>query len=150
MHKQCECFLLHGCTLGPSSRPVSDPLPLLTLSSSPTLHHTAGVASSARDGLRLGARSTCARPGCRRRRATYGGHELRGPWRKGATWQANRDIYERRHGVATRKLVRIGTRKLPCFARTHTRLIWFLNVVTNSLLLFSYFSLYVTSDVPGQ
>jgi hypothetical protein len=57
---------------------------------------------------------------------------------------------KRRHRVATRKLVRIGTRKLPCFARTHTWLIWFLNVVTNSLLLFSYFSLYVTSDVAGQ
>jgi hypothetical protein len=55
------------CTPNTQTVSVSDHLPPAHLSSSPT-HRTAGVATSARDGLRLAAPSTCARPGCRRRR----------------------------------------------------------------------------------
>jgi hypothetical protein len=90
MHKQCECFLLHLRSIQSSCLRSSASAHAFFLPH--TLHRAAGVASSARDGLRLGARSTCARP----RLQTPPG-DVRWPrasraMRKGATWRTGTSI----------------------------------------------------------
>lgn len=84
--------------------------------------------------------------------AGRGGHELRGPWRTGISMGGGTGWPRANSCVGTRKLpcardlpdkdgimetmLALPTQKhmfllSPCFARTHTWLIWFLNVLSN-------------------